>query len=359
MKELIFSWAENDAGRLVHVDTVANGLNCNCVCPNCKEELLARHGEERAHGFAHRSEKRRANIKICYKVTLYKLAEQTIQEAKRVHVPSYYGIFKEQDIVFDSVEVYSRYGRTDRQPDVIGKTSDGKQYLIELSFADKVQHFETIDYSNFNCLEIDLSRQTMETLRGFLLDSCKDRRWLNNQDYFDSIELVYKTKGHVVQVKEESECMQCCLMRNCCGVRSREATSPLEIDNNGKIYRICKPDERESKIRQMQREAQRRFNEECITHPEAVNRHKDFGVENEITFQLNNGGNLKRRWRNRAEESLYKTSLIPHEKRSCFECLYNCGWETGNEGLCSQKRGIEQPETAQSCDLFRVKSRQD
>ena len=51
-KEYVFSWAENTEGKMVHVDSVSRGLRCECTCPNCHEKLLARHGDEREHGFA-------------------------------------------------------------------------------------------------------------------------------------------------------------------------------------------------------------------------------------------------------------------------------------------------------------------
>ena len=149
---LVFSWAEDVNGKLVHVDNVPNGLECNCICPNCKEKLLARHGDIREHGFAHHSETRRANIEICYMVILYKLAEHLLQIKKRIRVPAYYGIFKEKDIEFTNVMVDSRYEREDKQPDVVATTKDGEQYLVEFSFKHKVQHKKEIDYekNNFN-----------------------------------------------------------------------------------------------------------------------------------------------------------------------------------------------------------------
>ena len=48
-RELIFSWAENADGKLVHVDSVPRGRACNCVCPCCYEPLEARHGGIRVH----------------------------------------------------------------------------------------------------------------------------------------------------------------------------------------------------------------------------------------------------------------------------------------------------------------------
>ena len=54
------------------------------------------------------SDKRRANLKNCYMVTMYKLAEQIIQQEKKIRVPSYYGIFREKELEFTDVVVDSR-----------------------------------------------------------------------------------------------------------------------------------------------------------------------------------------------------------------------------------------------------------
>ena len=40
--------------RLVHVDSVPTGNRCGCVCPNCRERLIAKNaGKVRAHHFSH------------------------------------------------------------------------------------------------------------------------------------------------------------------------------------------------------------------------------------------------------------------------------------------------------------------
>lgn len=188
MDNLIFTWAEDSTGKLVHIDSVCRGQKCDCFCPNCHEPLIARHGDVREHGFAHQSKMRSANLKKCYQVIRYKLAEQIIQQRKRVQAPSYYLIFREKELVFEEVTVDNRYNREDRQPDVIAKTSDGSVYLIEFTFKDRVRHHKSLDYNNLNCLEIDLSKQSLEGLESFLLSSTEDRKWLNNQTYFNNIE---------------------------------------------------------------------------------------------------------------------------------------------------------------------------
>ena len=66
--DLVFSWAQHVDGGMVYVDDVPNGLACNCICPHCKERLLARHGTERAHHFAHFSKGHRLAINYPFTV---------------------------------------------------------------------------------------------------------------------------------------------------------------------------------------------------------------------------------------------------------------------------------------------------
>lgn len=80
--DFVFSWAENEQGKMVHVDNVPRGIQCGCKCPYCHERLLARHGEVRQHGFAHHSDTRGANLKICYVVTMYKIGRADYSKRK-------------------------------------------------------------------------------------------------------------------------------------------------------------------------------------------------------------------------------------------------------------------------------------
>lgn len=267
--DIVFSYAQNGNGCMVHVDDVPRGLACNCVCPNCKEKLLARHGAERTHHFAHHSETRKATLEICYMVTLYKLAEQIVSEKKRIRFPSYYGIFKETDITFDKVTIDGSYEREDKQPDIVATTHDGKQYLIEFIFKYKVQHKKPIDYVNLSCLEVDLSSQNLETLEDFLLNSNEDRIWANNDNYFSQIEARYAKAGKSVRVMDKLDCEKCDLKKySCCCVRAKETGVKLTIENNGHEYLLCKTEafeqerKRLGKIlleKQKQEEKQRRL----------------------------------------------------------------------------------------------------
>lgn len=327
---MIFSWAEHSSGKMVHVDSVPQGLQCDCVCPKCRERLLARHGEIRHHGFAHHSEMRGANLKICYMVTLYKLAEQIISSRKRIHAPSYYGIFRESDIEFSDVKIDSCYDREDKQPDIIATSTDGKQYLIEFTFAYKVQHKNAIDYKNLNCLEIDLSNQTLETVENFLLNSAEDRKWLNNETFFRSIESAYSERGKVVRVTDESKCIVCSHRYNCVAVKQNGRI--MFISNSGVTYRLCK-------LELLNIDQTKPPNHQDIRPPQIKTDLAKPQPPKEVVERI-----------------------IPPEERTCFMCRSNLDWMCRDSSMAHcgpyPSMGVPKntpPDTAKTCKGFKPK----
>ena len=381
---MIFSWAEDSNGKLVHVDSVKQGLSCNCFCPCCHERLQARHGKIRNHGFAHHSMERGANLEICYNVCLYKLAEHIIQQEKKIHVPSYYEIFKDRDIVFSEVIVDDWYNREDKQPDVIGITPQGERYLIEFTFAYKVQHKKKIDYKNLNCIEIDLSSQTLETLQDFIIHSSEDKEWLNNQLCFEQIEKLYSKNNKLVKVTNENECIKCKLHynnNNCCGIRSKNHQSIIRIYNNGETYRVCKVEEFNKKKMHFDECNQPKSNwnyyekqrqsffgksvlcktenvpETNIRDEETINKYTNQYISDQDILELTN------RYREQNALESTETAKIESDQRSCFICRNNLEWMCRIDDRYAhcgpyKTMGVPQktpPDTAKTCNGFRLK----
>lgn len=346
MSELVFSYAENKQGIMVHVDDVPQGLNCGCVCPYCKEKLLARHGEIRTHGFAHHSDTRGANLKICYMVIVYKLAEQIIQTHKRLHLPSYYGIFRESDIEFDNVRIDSNFEREDKQPDVIATTIDGQQILIEFTFKYKVQRKNAEDYKDLTCLEIDLSDIKLEEVEDFLLHSNRNRRWLNNQMFFNSIESTYLNVNKRVKLRSKDECKICSIRDMCCAIKYKDSNMLIEIENSGQSYKICKSEDYDRTIK---------FRRNQIAEQERYKREQEEAYAREQEL-------LRQRRIKREQVRAKITESINNGDRTCFMCKSNLDWMCRDHTIAHcgpyMSMGVPKntpPDTAQHCRGFRAK----
>lgn len=257
--------------------------------------------------------------------------------------PLNYGIFPESDIEFVEVTIDSHYERKDKQPDVIAKDVDGREYLIEFVFKYKIQHKQAIDYNKLTCLVIDLSNQSLSSLEKFLLEDNNDRRWINNEIYFNQIEERYSKRNKLVKVVDESICTNCVIRYKCCAVMipNMYPKVPIWIENSGKRYRICKTE----------------------LYNGALEEHKQQEIERQ---------NLEEQCR--IEEREQRREILRPQKgknanqgvdnpsdRTCFECEYNLEWankeNTANCGI-SERLDIPRshnPNKAKSCLSFRPK----
>ena len=203
-KEPKLTYALDSSGKMVSIGCVERGLSCNCRCPKCNESLVARLGHEggRQPHFAHQ---KGSDCHGSYMTALHHLAEQIIEEEKAVMAPAY-KVINEQKLSFKYVEVEQRVERKDLQPDLVGITEDGLRWFIEIKnthVVDESKKAKLIE-SNITCLEIDVSEQTLEGLKSFLLESTESREWINNQKKKKKLENTYRDKVSAI-VKQFEE----------------------------------------------------------------------------------------------------------------------------------------------------------
>ena len=75
----MLTYAIANDGHLVSVDDVKTGQGCNCICPSCKEPLVAKNkGMVRIHHFAHQSG---TECDLAYESMLHLLAKERVQSA--------------------------------------------------------------------------------------------------------------------------------------------------------------------------------------------------------------------------------------------------------------------------------------
>jgi hypothetical protein len=188
------TYAIDASGKMVYIrNVVTRGIECNCRCPKCNEELVAKLGHEggrQAH-FAHH---KGSDCHGSYMTALHLLAQQIIEEEKVLMLPDYNGLYIKnvtKGIKLESVSleetISSRNGEI--RPDCIGyiQGKDNKLYrlLIEIFVTHDIDENKNqiIQSLNEYCIEIDLSdlidsEFTRESLSKRLKEDKADRKWI-------------------------------------------------------------------------------------------------------------------------------------------------------------------------------------
>lgn len=225
-------------GTLVHIKNVAKGLQCNCVCAACGERMIANKGEHNQHYFSHERRARlHSDYEQCFISTMHFLAERIIMRRKAVMLPSYFNAMPATRIRFATVEIEERNDRSDLQPDIVGVTAEGERYLIEIKYSHAVDNKKRtkIVTDNLTCLEIDISKQDMDTLEDFLLNKSEGRCWLNNRFAFERVEQYWRDRGYNVHYEPSLKCKGCNYV-----LTENSSCKPIEISHQNHTYVLCK-----------------------------------------------------------------------------------------------------------------------
>lgn len=206
--------AIDDGESYVHINTLNadehRGLNCNLVCAECGERLIARfpktNPDFRSH-FAHYVDR---DCNISMESLIHKVSKQLIQDEMTMVFPemvvSYKGhsrrVFEQQNVLFDDVVLETKRTTIDGLsfiPDVIG-TYDDVEVFIEIKNTHQVDIEKTakIESHGVATIEIDVSMITdihdEEQLRKVVLSSTYNKKWIylpNRQRVYDDL------KSHV------------------------------------------------------------------------------------------------------------------------------------------------------------------
>lgn len=183
MVELLYA-LDATTGKMMSVDSVANGIACNCICPSCGSPLVAKNnGETVSPHFAHASG---CSCSGAHESELHLLAKEIISEERQIMLPGYGKVYEGGVMTFDNVEVEERNDISCLQPDLCGVKNGSRLWLeIMVTHAIGPEKRALIKRNNIACVELKLSqfinRQvTKSELRYFLLHSKDSREWTNN-----------------------------------------------------------------------------------------------------------------------------------------------------------------------------------
>ncbi len=193
--EAMLTFALDGSGALRHVDAVPNGKQCGCICPACKEPLIARQGIVRAHSFAHDSG---AECRWAHETVLHHLAKALIAKRGEFAVPGVDVVVERQGPVIPIRARGSLPGRTiypqsvtlecllfDVRPDVVITYGD-RLLLVEIAVTHKVgpSKLARLRELGHAAIEIDLSRErpaTVGELAAVLFGGDPRKKWLVNR----------------------------------------------------------------------------------------------------------------------------------------------------------------------------------
>lgn len=192
MAEPKLTYGLDENGALIRVDDAIRGKECNCVCPKCGAKLVAKQGSNNKWHFSHYKAKDCQDGRM---TALHKLAQQIIQEEKKIRTPRYEDSYLTEEsiiITFNKILVEEQVvtSEINRRPDCIG-ISDDHDIWIEIKVTHEVDKIKQRDIQkeNITCLEVDLSDlidqdYTRELVYERLFDENRYRyyKWINNPE---------------------------------------------------------------------------------------------------------------------------------------------------------------------------------
>lgn len=187
-------FAQDEHGNLIHVDSARRGKACRCRCLACDETLIARHGDFKAHSFAHASG---TECKYAIDAVLNRLAQELISERGMFTTPpltvtaSLNGPFgpirREENLSSRTlrVEVAGIDRRVhSRRPSVVMQVK-GRELLLEVTYAHRLDSHKRAAIEKFGlpAIEMHLPEGKLETVEQFerlLVQDSRSKHWIFN-----------------------------------------------------------------------------------------------------------------------------------------------------------------------------------
>ncbi|UTW59528.1 hypothetical protein KFE96_04275 [Kordiimonas sp. SCSIO 12603] len=177
----------SDTKQLIHIQNAARGLACNCICPKCNSQLVAKKGAKTTHHFAHHSTE---ECEGSWETALHLYAKQLLMNAQEVTIPQILiKRTRRADVLIQDAQVYKFEGLileksyTHFQPDA--SITEPHQLFVEFAvthFSEPEKIVKLKDYG-VSTIEVDLSKTPFELsqseLDQYILHDAP-REWLHS-----------------------------------------------------------------------------------------------------------------------------------------------------------------------------------
>lgn len=187
-------FAQDARGRLIHVDAAQRGKACGCRCLACDEALIARHGDIKAHSFAHASG---TECQFAVDAVLNRLAQELIAAAGvfvspplsvRASCSGPLGLIRREATIearrlrVESAVVDRRVHKL--RPSVV-LTISGHELLLELTYGHRLDAHKrgAIEALGMAAIEMHVGEGMFDTVEQFarqLLEEASHKHWIFN-----------------------------------------------------------------------------------------------------------------------------------------------------------------------------------
>jgi hypothetical protein len=177
---------------LLYIAEVQRGRNCDCVCPACREPLIARKGTSVRHHFAH---DKGATCEHGVQTALHMAAKNILATEGHIHLPAFDIAFSSpkaawrvpsQRIVFDRVQLEKRVGTI--VPDLFVYVGQ-QPLMIEIAVTHRINADKEakIKQMGISTIEIDISDLSRDFTEALLVDvivrRTQNKRWIYNANH--------------------------------------------------------------------------------------------------------------------------------------------------------------------------------
>jgi hypothetical protein len=211
-------FAQDEQGHLIHIDSVRRGKACSCRCLACNETLIARHGEIKAHSFAHVSG---TECKYAIDAMLNRLASELVAARGCFSTPKLtvrasrvgpLGVIEHEETIPSRhlrVESVSIDRVVYRQRPRVVMLVKGRELILEMTHtrrldADKRAAIETLGLPTIELRLADCKFETVEQFEHVLVDDTRHKHWIFNPK---KIEIQIRLDG-IVQEELDKQSMR-------------------------------------------------------------------------------------------------------------------------------------------------------
>lgn len=193
------TFALNNQGVTVHVNDVARGAACDCICPACGAPVIARQGDVRGWHFAHQAG---ADCPGAVESALHKAAKEVVRRARGIELPPLMvsRTHRRADgqeataearrdfgwVDFDEVQLEAPIGSI--RPDVVGYCRE-QPWIVEIrvSHAVDAEKIAMIRRFEIAAIEVQLDPETLSAcdwpaLEAAVIDAVDNKIWLHCPD---------------------------------------------------------------------------------------------------------------------------------------------------------------------------------